>query len=136
MRQAWRFIGNSKLKYASSRLFRIQPVYECLFQKFRSLYRPEEELPPNKKLILWRGCQKFHSYNAGKSKNFGILVCMLCETKAGCIFNVEIFIAEWKMLKYMVMSMAENYLVFIIVYTRIIFIILRSWWKIWNICQE
>jgi len=61
---------------------------------------------------------------------------MLCETKAGCIFNVEIFIAEWKMLKYMVMSMAENYLVFIIVYTRIIFIILRSWWKIWNICQE
>jgi hypothetical protein len=99
MRQAWHFIGNSKLKYVSSRLFRIQPVYECLFQKFRSLYRPEEELLPNKKLILWRGCQKFQSYNAGKSKKFGILVWMLCEAKAGCISNMEILIAEWKMLK-------------------------------------
>jgi len=136
MRQAWRFIGNSKLKYVSCRLFRIQPVYECLFQKFRSLYRPEEGLLPNKRLILWRGCQKFQSYNAGKSKKFGILVWLLCEPKTGGISNMEIFITEWKMLKYMVMSVAENYLVFIIVYTRIIFIILRSWWKIWNICQE
>jgi hypothetical protein len=74
MRQTWHFNGNSKLKYVSSRLFIIQPVYECLYQKLGSLYRPEEELPSNKKLILWRGCQKFQSYNADKSKKFGILV--------------------------------------------------------------
>jgi hypothetical protein len=52
--QAWHF-NNSQLKNDSSRLFKTEPVYEYLLQKFRSVYSPEQELSLDEGMIPWRG---------------------------------------------------------------------------------
>jgi hypothetical protein len=53
--QAWHFDDNSQLKTDSFRLFKIETVYEYLFQKFRSMYGPEQELSLDEGMIPWRG---------------------------------------------------------------------------------
>jgi hypothetical protein len=49
--QAWCF-NNSELKNDSSRLFKIEPVYKYLLQKFRSVYSPGQELSLDEGMIL------------------------------------------------------------------------------------
>jgi hypothetical protein len=74
---AWHFNDNSQLKTDSSRLFKIETVYEYLLQKFRSMYSPEQELS----LDEGRGHLRFQTYNPGRITKYGILVRMLCEAK-------------------------------------------------------
>jgi hypothetical protein len=57
--EAWHFNDNSQLKNDSSRLFKIEPVYEFLLQKFRSVYSPGQELSLDAEMILWRGSLRF-----------------------------------------------------------------------------
>jgi hypothetical protein len=57
--QAWHFNDNSQIKTDSSRLFKIETVYEYLLQKFRSVYSPEQELSLGEGMIPWRGRLRF-----------------------------------------------------------------------------
>jgi hypothetical protein len=70
--QAWHFIDNSQLKNDSPRLFKIEPVYEYILQKFRSVYSPGQELSLDEGMIPWRGrleisnlqpCQTYKVWN-------------------------------------------------------------------------
>jgi hypothetical protein len=74
--QAWHFSDNSQLKNDSSRLFKIEPVYEYLLQKFRLVYSysPGQELSLDEGMISWRGCPRFRTYNPAKLTTYGILV--------------------------------------------------------------
>ena len=57
--QAWHFSDNSQLKNNSSRLFKIEHVYEYLLQKFRLVYTRGKELLLDKGMIPWRGRLRF-----------------------------------------------------------------------------
>jgi hypothetical protein len=106
--QAWHFSGNSQIKTDSSRLFKIETVYEYLLQKFRSVYSPEQELSLDEGMIPWRGCVRFRTYNPGRITKYGILVRMLCEATTGYISYTEIYTAQGKKLNDTVMSVLEN----------------------------
>jgi hypothetical protein len=106
--QAWHFSDNSQLKNDSSRLFKIEPVYEYLLQKFRSVYSPAQELSLDEGLIPWRGRLRFRTYNPAKRTKYGILVQMLCKAKTGYNSNMEIYTAQGKKLNDTVMSVLEN----------------------------
>jgi hypothetical protein len=56
--QAWHF-NNSQLKTDSSRLFKIETIYEYLLHKFRSMYSAEQELSLDEGMIPWRGRLRF-----------------------------------------------------------------------------
>jgi hypothetical protein len=49
--QAWHF-SNSQLKNDSSRLFKTEPAYEYLLQKYRLVYSPGQELSLDEGMIL------------------------------------------------------------------------------------
>jgi hypothetical protein len=106
--QAWHFNDNSQIKTDSSRLFKIETVYEYLLQKFRSVYSPEKELSLDEGMIPWRGRLRFRTYNPGKITKYGILARMLREAKTGYISNMEIYTAQGKKLNDTVMSVLEN----------------------------
>ncbi|PSN34409.1 hypothetical protein C0J52_20640, partial [Blattella germanica] len=106
--QAWHFSDNTELRENSSRLFKVQPVYEYFLQKFRNMYTPEQELSLDEGMIPWRGRLKIRTYNPAKMTKYGILVRMLCEAKSGYICNMDIYTAEGKKLDETIMSVLEN----------------------------
>jgi hypothetical protein len=64
--QAWQFSENSQQTHVLENLFKIQPVYGCFLQKFRSVYSPEKELSLNEAMKRWRGHLKFRTHSPGK----------------------------------------------------------------------
>jgi hypothetical protein len=106
--QAWHFSDNSQLKNYSSRLFKIEPVYIYVLQKFRLVYSPGQELSLNEGEISWKGHLRFRTYSPAKLTKYGILLQMLCEIKTGYISNMEIYTAQSKKLNDTVMSVLEN----------------------------
>jgi hypothetical protein len=72
------------------------------------MYSPAEELSRDEGIIPWRGRLRFRTYNSARLTKYGILVRMLCESKTGYIFNMEIYTTQGKKLNDAVMSVLEN----------------------------
>ena len=63
--QAWHFCDNSNLKSESSRLLKIEPVFEYQLQNFRSMYSAVQELSLDEGMVPWKRRLRFQTYDPG-----------------------------------------------------------------------
>ncbi|XP_013775229.1 piggyBac transposable element-derived protein 4-like [Limulus polyphemus] len=84
---------------SSGRLFKIQPVLDYFLIKFRTVYKPKQQLTLDEGVIPWRGRLRFRTYNPAKIVKYGLLVRMVCESDTGYTCNMEIYTGEGKKLE-------------------------------------
>nr|XP_012146326.1 PREDICTED: piggyBac transposable element-derived protein 4-like [Megachile rotundata] len=95
----WHFNDNTKMDSRSGRLFKIQPVLDYFLHKFRTIYKPKQQLSLDEGMIPWRGRLRFRTYNPVKLTKHGLLVRMVCESDTGYICNMDIYTAEGRKLE-------------------------------------
>ncbi|XP_076160840.1 piggyBac transposable element-derived protein 4 isoform X2 [Ptiloglossa arizonensis] len=100
----WHFNDNEKMDKSSSRLFKIQPVLEYFVNKFKTVYKPKQQLSLEEGMITWSGRLKFRNYKPCKIVKCGLLVRMVRESDTGYICNMEIYSDERKSLDETVLS--------------------------------
>nr|XP_042140340.1 uncharacterized protein LOC121832207 isoform X1 [Peromyscus maniculatus bairdii] len=59
----WHFNDNTKMDSHSGKLSKIQPVLDYFFHKFRTIYKPKQQLSLDEGMSPWRGRLKFPTYN-------------------------------------------------------------------------
>uniref|UniRef100_G1Q6F5 PiggyBac transposable element-derived protein domain-containing protein n=1 Tax=Myotis lucifugus TaxID=59463 RepID=G1Q6F5_MYOLU len=106
----WHFNDNAKMDSRSERLFKSQPVLDYFLHKFRTIYKPKQQLSLDEGMIPWRGRFKFRTYNPAKITKYSLLVRMVCESDTGYICNMEIYTAEGRKLQETVLSVLGPYL--------------------------
>lgn len=106
----WHFNDNSKMDICSGRLFKIQPVLDYFLNKFRTIYKPKQQLSLDEEMVPWRGRLRFRTYNPAKLTKYGLLVRMVCESDTGYICNMDIYTAEGKKLEETILSVLGPYL--------------------------
>lgn len=103
------FNDNTKMNENSDRLYKIDPVYKYLTEKFKTVYTPHQNLSLDEAMIAWRGKLKFKTYNPRKLTKYGILVRVLSESQTGYICNMEIYCGQGKKLQDTVTTILTPY---------------------------
>ncbi|XP_047118466.1 piggyBac transposable element-derived protein 4-like [Schistocerca piceifrons] len=67
----------------SRKLFKIHPIMEHLWRKFRSVYMPERNNTIDESLLLWNGRLGWKQYIPSKRSRFGLKLYELCESSSG-----------------------------------------------------
>lgn len=88
----WHFNGNTKMDSCWGKLF--HTVLNYFLHKFRTIYKPKQQLSLDERMIPGRGCLKFHTYTPAKITKSCLLVRVVCERDTGYVCNVEIHTAE------------------------------------------
>lgn len=71
----------------NKKLFKIQPVFTHLQNKFKTLYIPEKNISIDESLLGWKGRLGYVQYIPSKRKRFGIKFFELCESQTGYVWN-------------------------------------------------
>lgn len=103
------FSDNTKINENCDRLYKIEPVYNYLLEKFKTVYTPHQNLSLDEAMIPWRGKLKFKTYNPRKLTKYGILVRVLSESQTGYICNMEIYCGQGKKMQDTVTTILEPY---------------------------
>ncbi|XP_065664666.1 piggyBac transposable element-derived protein 4-like [Hydra vulgaris] len=72
------------------RLYKLRPVIEKLFEKFQSVYTPNQCIAVDESLLLWKGRLLFKQYLPLKRARFGIKLFCLCED-SGYMYRFRIY---------------------------------------------
>ena len=85
------FNGNDQAPAADSdnahRLYKIRPVIDHLFEKFKTNYCVNGDISIDESLLLWKGRLIFKQYLPLKISRFGIKISMLCESMTGYVYR-------------------------------------------------
>jgi hypothetical protein len=69
------------------KLYKIQPIFKHLQNKFKTLYIPEKNISIDESLLGWKGRLGYVQYIPSKRKRFGIKFFELCESQTGYVWN-------------------------------------------------
>ena len=72
------------------RLYKLRPVIEELFEKFQSVYTPNQYIAVDESLLLWKGRLIFKQYLPLKRARFRIKLFCLCED-SGYMYRFRIY---------------------------------------------
>lgn len=72
------------------RLYKIRPVLNHLFDKFQSVYVPDQNIAIDESLMLWKGRLLFKQYIPLKRARFGIKSFLLCDS-SGYTYRFRIY---------------------------------------------
>ena len=72
---------------------------DYFFHRFKTIYRPKQQLSLDEGMIPWKGHLKFRTYNPAKITKYGLLIRLVCESDTGYICNMEIYTGERKKLE-------------------------------------
>ncbi|XP_047106622.1 piggyBac transposable element-derived protein 4-like [Schistocerca piceifrons] len=75
----------------SRKLFKIHPIMEHLWRKFRSVYMPERNITIDKSLLLWKGWLGWKQYIPSKRSRSGIKLFNLCESGSGYVWDFIVY---------------------------------------------
>jgi len=95
---------------SSSRLFKIQPVFDHFISKFQTIYKLMQQLSLDEGMIPWRERLLIRTYNSANIVKYGLLVKMVCENKTEYICNTEIYTGQEKKLNDSILSLLQLYL--------------------------
>jgi hypothetical protein len=88
------FNANELQPHSGNRLFRIQPLLDLFLEKFKTVYKPTQQLSLDEAVISWRGRLRIRTYNSAKLTKYGLLVCVFTESTSGYIGNFKIYAVE------------------------------------------
>jgi hypothetical protein len=77
-------ISNSE---GPQKLFKIFPVISYLNNKFQNLYLPNQDIPIDESLMLWKGRLSFKQYMPLKASKFGIKTYELCDATTNYLWS-------------------------------------------------
>ena len=75
------------------RLYKVRPLVEYLFGKFKAVYTPYKNLLIDEKLLLWKGRLRFKQYIPKKISRFGKKMFSLCEV-SGYLWNSFVYLGK------------------------------------------
>ena len=87
----WHFSDNENA--TTSRLYKVEPMIQCSNEKMSTIYVPNEHLPLDESVVLWRGRLIFRQYIKNKRHKYGIKFFELCESN-GIILRISIYSGE------------------------------------------
>lgn len=82
------------------KLFKLKPVLDYLFAKFKSVYTPERNISIDESLMLWKGRLSWKQYIPIKRDRFGIKSFELCESSSGYVWNSVVYTGKGTNLDY------------------------------------
>ena len=74
-------------------LYKVHPIVEFLFNKFKSVYVPSKFISIDEELLLWKGRLIFKQYIPNKKARFGIKMFRLCEN-SGYLWNSFVYLGK------------------------------------------
>ena len=75
----------------SDRLWKIRPAFDCLVDRFSSIFMPGKNLCIDERLLLWKGRLFFKQYIPKKCNRFGIKFFLLCDCETRYILHFFIY---------------------------------------------
>ena len=81
------FVDNKSLDKKYEKIAKIKPIYQYLFERFRTLYIPERDISIDESLLLWKGRLSWKQYIPNKRARFGLKSFVLCESSTEYIWN-------------------------------------------------
>ena len=87
------FCDNLKgyLESVTSKIKKIESVYECLRKSFRESFYPYQNVVIDESLVLWRGNLSFRQYIPSKRHRFGIKLFVMCDCKTGYVQDLILY---------------------------------------------
>ncbi|XP_047141066.2 piggyBac transposable element-derived protein 4-like [Hydra vulgaris] len=85
------FVDNSSLPIHSCKKAKIEPIYDYLVNKFKTLYIPNKNISIDESLLLWKGHLSWKQYIPSKRSRFGMKSFALCESATGYIWNCFLY---------------------------------------------
>ena len=85
------FVDNKSLDENYEKIAKIKPIYQYLFERFRTLYIPERDISIDESLLLWKGRLSWKQYIPNKRARFGLKSFVLCESSTGYIWNGKLY---------------------------------------------
>ena len=87
------FCDNLKgyLESVTSKLKKIESVYDCLRKSFRESFYPYQNVVIDESLVLWRGNLSFRQYIPSKRHQFGIKLFVMCDCKTGYVQDLILY---------------------------------------------
>ena len=73
------------------RMYKIRPVIGHLNRQFQAAVQPEQEVPLDESLFLYKGHLAFKQFLPAKRSGFGIKIFQLCESKSGFTYKFMIY---------------------------------------------
>jgi hypothetical protein len=67
------------------KIYKVKPVFDHLIQKFSESYIPEDQLPRDESLLLWKGQLGLKMNIPKKKSHFGMESFKLCKAKTGYV---------------------------------------------------
>ena len=72
------------------RLYKLRPLIDHLFEKFQTIYTPQQNMSVDESLLLWKGRLLFKQYIPLKRARFGIKIFLACED-SGYTYRFKIY---------------------------------------------
>ena len=88
------FVDNTTLPEHCTKKAKIEPIYDYLVNKFKTLYLPKRDISIDESLLLWKGRLSWKQYIANKRSRFGIKSFALCESETGYIWNCFLYTGD------------------------------------------
>lgn len=78
----------------TDKIWKIRHVLEALTERFQEVYRPNEHISIDESLVPWKGRLSFKQFNPLKRGRFGIKLFVLCESKTGYVYDIEVYVGK------------------------------------------
>lgn len=85
---------------SGNRLFKIDTIIESLRIKFRSVFKPYQNVCVDESIVEWKGRLKFKQYIHSKRHRFGIKLFVLCDCKTGFVLDYLVYNGDDKHIKF------------------------------------
>ena len=84
IRSHFHFSDNDDPMAKNDKLWKIRPVLECLCDRFRTVYKPNQQVCVDESLFRYRGRHQSIQYIPSKRSRYGLKAYKLCETAGVC----------------------------------------------------
>jgi len=75
----------------SDKIRKVRPLLNNLMYLWRRMYYPNQQICIDEKMIRWTGKLSFKQYVQGKPNPYGIKSYLLCDSKTGYVYNMELY---------------------------------------------
>jgi hypothetical protein len=85
-------------------------VFRHLNSEFQTVYVPQQDIPIDVSVILWKGCLFFKQDVQLKLSQVGIKTFELCESDSGCLLSFMVYYIYWKRYSYGALHISKGIL--------------------------
>ena len=82
---------NDNTKTDNTKLYKVEPLFSYLQEKFASVYAPQQNVAVDESMVPWRGSISFRIFIPSKPMRFGMKLYMCCESESSYVSCMELY---------------------------------------------